>query len=435
MKRHTLKTTILAGLILAGLASAGPVLADSKISGYYRMQMISDNLKGAPAENKPSEAQVDNRLRIRYQNNLNEYVHFVYYGEVDTLWGQPSKGNIGGGGQAGADGVNVETKNAYLDFKIPETIWGVRTGIQGFADNIDHLFIADDWAGIRIDHKFTPAVTLTTAYFKAFEGNTTQWDESDLYALQARVKVNDSLGLTFDGYYNDDNRNSALLTDDLYLVAAGAQGKIGSLGLEGWIAYEFGEQEPATGPTVDIAALAGTVKASLPIGPAETALRLIYFSSDDDAVEDQSWNGPNHADPAGKTEFDQENLMIFLTDYYYTSTEAGRHALTDAAYAGYGLFGINAKADFKLPGKCYLKTGLGYFMALEDTRNGEASKSVEGTDLGLEVAARVGTKVAELVDVSLAGAYAMLGSFYEAPGSNADPDDLYKVNFMIDVKF
>lgn len=74
-------------------------------------------------------------------------------------------------------------------------------------------------------------------------------------------------------------------------------------------------------------------------------------------------------------------------------------------------------------------------MSLEDKKDGETSKSVDGKDLGLEVAARLGTRIAERVDVSLAGAYAFLGSFYKAPGSGSDPDNMYKVNFMINVGF
>ncbi len=36
---------------------------------------------------------VDNRLRMAYKNQLNDYLYFVYYAEVDTPWGQNSKGS------------------------------------------------------------------------------------------------------------------------------------------------------------------------------------------------------------------------------------------------------------------------------------------------------------------------------------------------------
>jgi hypothetical protein len=92
---------------------------------------------------------------------------------------------------------------------------------------------------------------------------------------------------------------------------------------------------------------------------------------------------------------------------------------------------INATADFKLPANLYLNTGVGYFQALEDTPTGGPAKA--DTDLGWEFAARIGTKVAEKVDVSLNGAYALLGDFYSTP--TVDPDDIYKLNFMINVGF
>ena len=109
--------------------------------------------------------------------------------------------------------------------------------------------------------------------------------------------------------------------------------------------------------------------------------------------------------------------------------------MTDAVYGGYGLFGANATADVKLPANLYLKSGAGYFMALDDRANGATSATVDGKDLGIEVAARVGTKIAEKVDVSLGGAYAFVGSFYKPAGGGPDPDNMYKVNFMINMGY
>ena len=431
-----------AAAALALVALAAPAMADSQISGYYRMQAMTDTVNGAPADNKKAESQIDQRFRLRYQNNLNEYVHFVYFGEVDAPFGQQSKGNIGRGGKSSADGVNVETKNVYLDFKIPDSIFSFRIGTQGFGDNWQNVFVADDMSGVQANMAFTPALGTTLAYFKLDEGTTVidgvntskyNWDDTDLYALKNKLKVNDNFALNFDAYYLDDNS----IDLDLYTLGLGADAKLGTVGLDGFIAYQTGTQEQAApAADIDVDAWVASVKAKMDIGAAKTGLRLTYYSEDDSAQDDGSFGEI----AAGAFQFAGENLSIFYSDVFYNNTSSGRHAITDAAEAGYGLFAVNATADFKFPSDYYLKTGAGYFMSLEDqvslpTPAATALTKKQGETLGFEVAARVGTIVAKKVDVSLNGAYAFLGDFYDAAPGGQDPDNMYKLNFMVNVPF
>ena len=425
---------VVAALAVAALAA--PAFADSTVSGYYRMQMMTDNLKGNPAKDKASESQIDQRLRMMYKNTLNEYVYFVYYAEIDTPWGQPSKGSIGGGGQAGADGVNVETKNAYLDFKIPNSIFSFRTGIQGFADRFEGTVINDDWAGVLANLAIAPTFNTTLGYFKGNENDTTKWDDKDLYAVQTNFKLSDSFSLMADGYWLSDNStNLNTLPDatrtkanDLYILGVAANAKMAGMGLNAWLAYQFGTKDydaAATGDQ-DYNALGGSAKLTMKAGPAAIGVRATAFSSNDKA-DKISWQGG-----IGVYEFPGENLSIFFADAYYNNTAGGRHAMTDAVQKGFGLFALNATADLALPGNLYLKSGAGYFMSLKDKVGADER---EAKSLGFELAARVGTKVAEKVDVSLNGAYALVGDFYKAKGSSADPDNMYKVNMMVNVGF
>lgn len=455
-----LKTAV-AALAIAAIAT--PALADQKVSGYYRMQAITDTVGGAPAKDKKAESQIDQRFRLRYQNNLNEYVHFVYFGEVDAPFGQSSKGAIGSGGKVSADGVNVETKNVYLDFKIPESIFSFRIGTQGFGDNFEGVAVGDDMTGIQANLALIPEVSSTVGYFKFDEGaSKTKWDDVDLYALKNRLMVNKDFHLNFDLYYLDDNRDAAakaavpaVVADgpagpgtvtvtpavaavaevpavDMYTVGVGADAKVGTIGLNGFVAYQFGTNDFNGKADQDIAAYVASVKAKMDMGMAKTGLRLTYFSEDDDAQDDKSWNEMG----GGTYQFPGENLSIFYSDSFYNNTAGGRHAITDAVEQGFGLFAVNATADFdKIPGNYYLKTGLGYFMALDDRANGAAAATKQGENLGIEVAARVGRKIAEKVDVSLNGAYAFVGDFYDSATPGQDPDNMYKLNFMVNVPF
>jgi hypothetical protein len=430
---------------LAAVALAAPAFATSSVSGYYRMQMITQTINGAPAKNKPAESVVDNRLRMAYKNQLNDYLYFVYYAEVDTPWGQLSKGSIGGGGEAGADGVNVETKNAYIDFKIPNSIFSFRSGVQGYADRFNGAFVFDDMAGIQANLSIAPAFSTNLAYFKFYENNKALWDDVNLYGLQNTIKVNDNLKIDADLYWRDNASGiviapgAALDTagavvnkaDDLYVAGVAAQAKVAGVGLDGWVAYQFGKQDRIVGSDVKYGSLGASAKASMDAGPAKVGLRLTYFSKDDSATDDKAWQQV----ATGNFDFTGENLSIFYCDVYYNNTGGGRHAMTDAASAGYGLFAVNATADVKLPANLYLKSGAGYFMALDDTINKNIATKKDGKDLGIEVAARVGTKIAEKVDVSLGGAYAFVGNFYNSTTGGSDPDNMYKVNFMINMGY
>jgi hypothetical protein len=425
------------GVALAAVAAlASPAFAESKISGYYRVQAVSERQN--IGRDIASDNQVDNRFRLRYQNDLNEYLYFVYFGEVDTPWGEQSKGGIGAGGKANADGVNVETKSVFIDFKFPASRYSVRTGIQGFGGNFDGVVIDNDAAGIRVN-KTWDRFNLTANYFKLDEGERDEWDDNDLYALQLAAAPSDTLKVAADVYFLDDNDDS----DDLqtegeqYYVGLRADQRVGKMGLAGWLLYNGGKIEsnlPGV-EDVDVDSYAASVKATYALHKTSLGLRLLYFPADDSSSDDESFNGDISG---GEFEFYDENLQIFLTDAYYNNTAAGRRALVDAAYAGFGLFGAAFSGKYVPVQDIYAKWGLGYFLALDDRR--DASSATEdnrrGTTLGAELSAQIGMIVADKVDISLRGAYAYLGDFYDGQAAGgSDPDDLYKVTAMIQVPF
>jgi hypothetical protein len=446
---------------LMAVAMAAPAFADSKISGYFRNQFMVDNIQDGRTQEKDAASQIDQRLRVKYQNNLNEYVFFVYYGEVDTKWGQPSaKAGGGGGGMAGADATNVETKNAYLDVTIPDSIWAIRTGIQGYGIGPDGIVEGNDLAGLQITHVLAPNVNVVTAYFKPYENDTMTWDDQDIWSVKGNFKLTDMAKVNVDATYLDLNSLAPTVTTinaangffknfqtaagdyedaDIYIIDAGGNFDLGMAKLDLFAAYSGGTINAASGSPAsdfDVNGFMATGKVKADLGPAKAALRLTYYSSDDDLNDDDAAIFIGDL-TGGAYEFYNENLSIFFTDKYYNSTAGGRLALTDAAYSGAGLLAVNATADFVLPANSYLKTGAGYFTAIEDQVSAPAGLGLdrEGKDLGFEVAARLGTKVAEKVDCSLGGAYAVLGDFYKDAGVSSDPDDIYKVNFVVNVGF
>lgn len=427
--------TALVGTVALGLAA--PAFADHQIGGYFRTQFIMEQLT---ADNQAKDQRpvkgVDNRFRARWQNNINEYVSAVLFMEVDTPWGEQSKGGIGAGGQKSADGVNFETKHAYLDLKLPDTPVSARIGIQGFGGNFDGAIMNDDMAGIKLNAKMD-MFDATLFWSKYVEGNRVSEDDIDLYVLQLGLAPVKELKLGLEGYF----QNNQPADFQQYWLGAKAGYKLPVVDLSGWFVYNFGTNESGASD-VDVSAWAAFLKGSMAMAGAKVDLRFLYYSKDDDATDDGSFNQADSTSGfgsgSGAFEYSDAGLMILLTDVDYNNFGGGRRALTDAAYAGYGLFGGVLTANYTPPAmkNMYVRGALGYFMALDDKHSKNDATKREGTNIGGELAVKVGYKIAGAADVSLRGAYALLGDFYDKTNAEGkDPDDLYKLIAMVNVPY
>lgn len=440
-----------AAAALALVALAVPAMAEQKVSGYFRTQFIADNFNGPPftttfgqmaSDDKRTATQIDNRFRLKYENNLNEYVSLVYFAEIDTAWGQSGKAAAGQGGTDGADGVNVETKNVYLDFKVPDSIISARVGVQGIGVGPHGILVGDDMAAARVNLKLTPMADVTGIYSKWRENTISQWDDVDFYAAILHLMPSNDLKINVDLAYLDANTlgqfgaaagldgtaaTAGLTQGDIYAIGVGADANLGMAKIDAYLAYTGGTLEgPAPIADVDLSGWMATAKGTVKVGTmGDAGLRLTYYSSDDNAA-DNDYEGFIGDLSGGVYEFAGENLSIFYADAPYNNTNGGRRALIDAAYNGNGLLGINATSNLNFTKACYGKFGAGYFMALEE--NGATDKS-----LGFEVAARVGHKFAEKVDLSLGGAYAFVGDFYKV--GTTDPDNVFKTSLMLNVSY
>jgi hypothetical protein len=439
-----LKTLLVAAV---ALGVAAPAMAEFKLNGQFRIQGYNQELLNVLDEEGDSQQFIDQRLRLKGTYTLNDRVSVVYWGEVDTVWGVASKGGIGGGGKLGADGVNVETKNAYATIKFPEAKYTLTAGIQGLKDNFEGIVFWDDMAAFAVTGPAGP-VDLTLVYSKwdestgteagtivngaPFPAGTSDWDDFDFYAVHADTKFSDSLKGGAAVYFLDRNNFDGTDTADFEAWYAGlnADARFGNFGLKGFVLYQNGEIDTDGGVDVDTEALAASVKGSMVIPNGDVGLRLIYFSEDDDDDDFGGWIGN-----VGAFDFVYENLGIFLTDIYVNNAAKERYAMI-AAQNGFGLFGAVLSGNHKLPSDYYVKWGAGYFTALTDDVDDDGTEEVAGEDLGYELAAQVGRKFAEKVDVSLRGNYASFGDFFDGiVAGGKDPDDIFKVVAMLSVDF
>jgi len=395
--------------LVATAAFVAPAFADVTVKGYLRTIMQADNVDGNGAKDAPTASEIDQRLRALITNQINENVKVVYYGEVDTKWGQAT------GGQLGADGVQLQTKNVYMDFNVPDTMANFRVGVQGFNPGFDGFLLNHDAAGLIANLKASDNFKLALQYSKFDEGSNTAADDVDWYAAIASLKLAGDSKLSLMAAYVDDNQSfydeDAAGKDNYQYLGAEFNGKAGDIGINAWVLYNMGTTNEDDVTEGDISGYAATVQAVF--GPA--AVRALYVSGDDgtNGFDSDAFN----YDLGGAFYLYKENLQIFFTDVYYMNLGS-----TNLDKLGNGLMALTAKYDTNI-GDYYLKLGAGYFESAEDNAAGDA-------DMGYEVAGRFGRKLADTVDVSLNAAYVGIGDAIDPNG-----DDIYKVNFMLNLPF
>jgi hypothetical protein len=419
-----MKKLLLATLCGAlALTMAVPAMADHTLGGYYRVQFMS--VKGLDSNNMNADGDttnfVDQRLRAKWTNSINDYVTVVWYGEVDTFWGNGQYAGRNSGGGLDADSANVETKNAYAVIKIPDTSFVVKVGVQGFGDIFGDMYFDNDVAGISTTAKFG-MTSVNLAWLKFKEGDTAVEDDTDMYALTVGLAPSDAVKVNLGAYYQYENTGAGSDSENT-LLTIGATAAFAA----GPVMLDFGlaNQSSETG-TVDGSALMGWVKAAMTFGDVKTFARVLYISNDDDANDNDRWTN------LSVFEFYKDGLMIFGTDVRYNNGPGGRYAY-NAAYDGYGLLGLTLGADMKIAGDYALHLGLFTGVTLDEAID-DAADSKEGTTLGTEINCQLSRNVGEKANVALRGAYAFLGDYYDAAAGD-DPDDMYTVSVVLNIGY
>ena len=176
--------------------------ANSSDSGRYARP-------GAGAKSRQrDEDNFEARQRIRTQINFiaSEYLQGVLHFEIGDLdWGRPGTGRQQGAA-LDTDGVNIETKHAYIDWIIPNTPVSVRMGLQPLtlpSSRLGSIILNADMAAIAVSSPVTDWLSLTALWARPLDrfrdGNSRNLDdEVDLFGLVAPMKFT---GVSFSPYF------------------------------------------------------------------------------------------------------------------------------------------------------------------------------------------------------------------------------------------
>ncbi|MCF6248517.1 MAG: hypothetical protein L3J69_14320 [Desulfobacula sp.] len=472
MKKRTLSSV--AFILILSFMVVTPLLAETefKANGWLGTKSVySTRATGGsqyPTANIATQSYTHLRARARFEVNQSDmHLGAVWYNEVDFDFGRGAYlTGRGQGGGLGADSTNLETKNLYLFFELPDAPIKGKLGIHGVNDDFGLMVMGNDTAGLSIKYGDGDTRMRFGAYRLWDSSYTDIRDNVDYYTAAIDTKLNDSgkIGAAF--YYLKDTGNdgsgalnisgassnngyaslsnnpatsyNALITsgtdyslDSYFLGVFGEYKLADGTTLSGFGIYNFGDVDVASGTDIDISGYAAELRANKTINNVSYTLGGIYVSgSDKDA--DQEFGFTNTGlYSSGSNFYYRHGMAILLSDgndwqnsgayiYNVSNIYEDRFLGVTGLFANVG-FPINEKLKGKLTG--------GALWSAED-------RVVNGSSyIGAEINGALIYTVLPKFTISLKSAFAFTGDFYEVSAAqaaasakgvsaNTNPDDV-----------
>ncbi len=310
----------------------------------------------------------------------------------------------GSGGGLGNDGVNVETKNLYVQFDIPfvpeaSLLLGIHNIL--FLESPTGAFLDDDAAGIQLNWKLDPVdVQLWTA--KADENNRQDADDNTLYAARLGVTVTKDLRLTVEGLIADTQcfarrapvapatTGTCVKADfgDTYWVGGTVSAKVLTVQLNGTVAY--GQRQlfsAAANRTVEESGWGLQLTARVPIGPVNTWWHGWYTTGDDNRIVGSKASafrapgpGQDFSTVSNTTKLNQDSDKLplpvasdawlgapFQSEFMLGGRTVGVPAVGSPLYLDpTGTWGVGGSGIYALTPAVSVGAGVGYVAATED---------------------------------------------------------------------
>jgi hypothetical protein len=393
-----------------------PVCAiENEFGGYWRTRAFSQkDFSGDDTESLDYQA-VDTRTRLYYTAKFSDNLKLVNKFEMDAEWGDNTKNSAGdnGYGDIGADGVRVEVKNSYVDFKLGGDLFRGEIGVLDFTLAKGFL-IDDDAAGFKAIFKAAEGVYLPLIHIKANEGGIGKdkndgdvdgWVFYPTIFLTKDLKLKPHVAwLTSDDYgaYERGIANAGLLGAkdlDIYTFGLELDGTVGpvDLGLTG--IYETGKikEVPVAviGETVilddlDIDAYMMAASAGVNFGPVNVHGQAIYASGDDKKDTDLK----AFINPVGASYYWAEIMGYGIFDNQVPSGSMGDQISN--------LMAFNAGVTFTAMEKVKLTLDVWHALLAEENEAGD-------DEMGTEIDFVASMPVVGDLSLDLVGAYLFAG--------------------------
>jgi len=176
---------LVAAFILSSVGVAQAV--EVKAKGTWRVHF--NYLKNADFDDvtKEDTFAAMQRMRTIFEFIANENLRGVLQVEIgDITWGRGPAVGRGAGGAIGTDGVNIETRHAFINFKVPNTAVDIKAGLQpvGLPATLGSHILLADVAAVVANVPFNDTVSLTLGWARAFDmlgSGVARNDEVDVF--------------------------------------------------------------------------------------------------------------------------------------------------------------------------------------------------------------------------------------------------------------
>jgi len=430
--RTTLRTAAAALALATAAASPAAAVIQHEISGQFTAQYVMSNFNntavtkdyaynpdGLPAD--PGTADFfEQRVRLGYAAKFDERLKFVSKFEIDYSYYGDSSYEVGanGGAAVGADQVNLETKNLYLDFTCPSTGVNAKIGMQEYVDGFEGALIWADAAGLMFARPFG-AATLSLGFFRLLDDGDVPGDQTaDLLAIDGSYQISERFKVGGAYYLVSDNRGEADIT--VHSLGVNTKATLGPATVNGYLLGQFGD----AGDGKNISAFGGNAGAEIKLGPGTARAEFCYSSGDDNADDNtvkslqtfynEYWYGSH-------------SLALLTRDDYGLTADYG--VIYDLGFGGRGSMIASTGYDLPLGAKTALSCNLGAGWAVKDYDRG-------GPALGTEANVRLTQQVYESLTLTVRAAYLFLGNFYDGVAENgADPDNPWDARIVLAYTF
>jgi len=450
------KAATIAAVAGALAAVSVPAMAlENEFHGFYQIKGILSNYNdGAAIDQSPAKlkenAQANNfaeqRARIFYTAKANDDLKLVTGFEMDTRFGGVTNGkytNTSDAGVLDGDGINFETKWAYLDFNANKAV-NVKVGLLPYKDTLKGLFIDADIPALITTTKLNP-LTLVMGYSRYNEINQTNTGlaagrlgdrATDLFILDASIAPTKDIKAGF-SYYLLANYLALNQPQLLHTFDVNAEAKLGPLTVSGFAAAQLGHQKNTNiagtnvnGTNTNYHGVALNAAAKLAVGPGTVKTAILFTSGDNGSDNSNTaWQG------SGVQSYNENGMMLLVrnnaTSGTTTDNEFVRRTISNVTLATVGF-------DAQITPKAYANANLGLAWAAKNRGFG-ATTVHNGTNyLGSELALEGGYKVYDNLTASLQASYLLLGGYYNnsaADNAKEDPSNPYTARIVLTYAF
>jgi hypothetical protein len=388
--------------------------AEMKINGLNRIKFISRNNMDGNDDADDQANFVKQRLRMYFTSVASENLKVVYKNEIDFEWGDENFDNARGqGGAIGGDTVNLETKNVYMEFMVPDTPVKTTLGLQGITLH-KGIWISDDASAARFDMNFDP-VAVTLIYVNAVDTDFTS-SSDDVWQLHASAgykaeNMDARFSVGYEKGQDDPNTTDEPKDDDFYQVMGEFNMSLDMASFFVVLGKNFGEVDGGAGDR-DYDGWMAYAGADFALDLATIRVAGMYFSGDDEGDLDSDYRSFT-----GET-FSWSEI---LSDGYFWEANSNQnqigwvHATNGPANAPSNMWALNVGADLKPTDTTTIALDLYYIGMVEDRTVGNNDEDTIGTELDVSLTQKLYDNLA----VKIVGAYLLADDGY---GDTADTD-------------